>query len=183
MIKVVDTNINEVKLIKPKIFEDKRGYFYESFNQKEFFDKIGKINFIQDNQSKSSYGVLRGLHFQKKPYEQAKLVRVLNGTILDVAVDIRENSKTFLKHVAVKLSDQNNFQLFIPEGFAHGFIVLSKEATIMYKINNIYSPEFDAGYKYDDSSFKIDWLLEKKDIILSEKDSNLPYITNAKYSL
>ena len=178
MIEVLSTNISEVKLIKPKIYEDKRGYFFESYNEKEFFQKMGNINFIQDNQSKSSYGVLRGLHFQKKPYEQAKLVRVLNGEILDVAVDIRKNSKTFLQHVKVKLSAQNNYQLFIPEGFAHGFIVLSKEATVMYKINNIYSPESDAGYRYDDPSFKIDWILNEEDIILSEKDLSLPHIND-----
>ena len=177
MIKVIDTNIKEVKLIDPNIFKDGRGYFFESYNEKEFNDNICKTNFIQDNQSKSLYGVLRGLHFQKKPYEQAKLVRVLKGKILDVAVDIRPNSTTFRKYVARELSNQNKRQLFVPEGFAHGFVVLSKEAIVSYKVNQIYNPKSDAGYKFDDTSFKINWLIDKSNLILSEKDKNLPYLS------
>tara|TARA_A100000164_G_C21356917_1_gene517959 strand:- start:3 stop:533 length:531 start_codon:yes stop_codon:yes gene_type:complete len=176
MIKVIETDIKDVKLIKPTIFKDNRGYFFESYNEKEFIEKIGPLKFIQDNQSKSSFGVLRGLHFQKKPYEQAKLVRVIKGKILDVAVDIRPQSPTFKKYVSQELSSKNNLQLFVPEGFAHGFVVLSKEAIVSYKVNQVYNPKSDAGYKFDDPSLKIDWLVNKTNLIISKKDLNLPYI-------
>jgi len=176
MINVVDTNIKDVKILEPKLFSDNRGYFYESFNENEFSNKISSTRFIQDNQSKSKFGVLRGLHFQKKPYEQAKLVRVIKGKILDVAVDIRPNSSTYKQYVSIELNDQNHLQLFIPEGFAHGFVVLSKEAIVSYKVNQIYHPESDSGYRFDDSSFDIDWKIKKKNISLSNKDSNLNYL-------
>jgi len=176
MIRTFNTDINDVKIIEPKIFEDDRGYFFESYNCKEFSDNIGFVNFIQDNQSKSNYGVLRGLHFQKKPYEQSKLVRVIQGEILDVAVDIRADSPTYKQYVSIILNDSNNLQLFIPKGFAHGFVVLSKEAVISYKVDQIYHPKSDSGYRYDDPSFSINWNVHKKDIILSQKDSNLPYL-------
>tara|TARA_B100000941_G_C28368378_1_gene480766 strand:- start:143 stop:679 length:537 start_codon:yes stop_codon:yes gene_type:complete len=176
MINVIDTNIKDVKLIEPQIHRDTRGYFFESYVQEEFYKKIGPINFIQDNESKSSYGVLRGLHFQKKPYEQAKLVRVIKGEILDVAVDIRTNSPTFKQHFSIILNDSNNLQLFVPKGFAHGFVVLSQEAIISYKVDQIYHPKSDSGYKYDDPQFDIDWTIEKEDIILSKKDNKLPLI-------
>jgi len=173
MIKVIDTNISEVKLIEPTIFRDDRGYFFESYNEKEFIEKIGPIKFIQDNQSKSSYGVLRGLHFQKKPYEQAKLVRVLKGKILDVAVDIRKKSPTYKKYVSKELSDKNNHQLFVPEGFAHGFIVLSEIAIVSYKVNQVYKPDYDSGIIYNDKNLNIDWMLRNSDIVLSDKDQKL----------
>lgn len=176
MINVLDTDIEDIKIIEPKLFEDDRGYFFESFNLKEFSDKVGFISFIQDNQSKSNYGVIRGLHFQKKPYEQSKLVRVIKGEILDVAVDIRANSPTYNQYVSIVLNDSNNLQLFIPKGFAHGFAVLSQEAVISYKVDQIYHPDSDSGYRYDDPSFSINWNLDKKDIILSQKDSSLPYL-------
>ena len=173
---IINTGIKDVLLFKPSIYNDSRGYFFESYNQNLLSKHDFNINFIQDNESKSSYGVLRGLHFQKKPYEQAKLVRVLKGKILDVAVDIRPDSSTFKQYVSEELSENNYRQLFIPEGFAHGFVVLSDEAIILYKVNNQYNPKLDSGYKYDDPSFNVDWLINKKNIILSNKDKRLPYL-------
>ena len=171
--KFIKTTIPEVVIIEPTIIGDDRGYFLESFNQKEFEKNIGKINFIQDNESKSSRGVLRGLHFQKPPYSQAKLIRCIQGNVLDVAVDIRKGSPTYGKHVIVELTGENKNQLFIPRGFAHGFIVQSKEAVIAYKVDNVYSPESDSGIIWNDSFLKINWKFEIDDIILSEKDKNL----------
>ena len=139
MISVVDTNIKDVKIIEPKIYDDHRGYFFESYNQKEFYNKIGKINFVQDNESESAFGVLRGMHYQKPPFEQSKLVRVICGEIQDVVVDLRKDSPYYLKYVSVVLSDKNKRQLFIPKGFAHGFLVLSKKAIINYKVDNYYN--------------------------------------------
>jgi dTDP-4-dehydrorhamnose 3,5-epimerase len=164
-------NIADVFLFKPKVFGDDRGYFFESFNQDKFEEILGrKINFIQDNESKSSYGVLRGLHFQKPPFEQAKLVRVIEGEVLDVAVDLRSKSPTFGNYISAKLSGKNKHQLFVPRGFAHGFVVLSDYAIFSYKVDNKYAPSHDSGIIYDDSSLNIDWTMNTSDINLSEKD-------------
>lgn len=171
--KFTKTTIPEVVLIEPIIIEDNRGYFLESFSKKKFEENIGNINFIQDNESKSHRGVLRGLHFQNPPFAQAKLVRCIEGKVLDVAVDIRKGSPTYGKYVASELSEQNKKQLFIPRGFAHGFVVLSKIAIIAYKVDNVYAPESESGVLWNDPSLKIDWKLEKKELLLSEKDRNL----------
>lgn len=155
--KVIDTEIEGVKIIEPNVFKDSRGYFFESFSQKEFDGKIGKTVFVQDNESKSSYGVIRGLHFQKPPYAQAKLVRCVRGAVLDVAVDIRKGSPTYGKHVAVELTEDNHRQLFIPKGFAHGFAVLSNEAVFQYKCDDFYHPEVADGISVLDETLGIDW--------------------------
>ena len=173
--KIIDTDISEVKIIKPDIYKDDRGCFYESYNYKNF-KKFNNVIFKQDNESISRYGVLRGLHFQKHPHGQAKLVRAVKGTIQDVAVDIRPESKTYKKYVSIELSDINKYQLFIPDGFAHGFLVLSDEAIVSYKVNDFYNKEFDSGYKYNDPSINIKWNLDEANIILSDKDKNLPFI-------
>lgn len=167
------TEIPEVIIIEPKVFGDNRGYFLESYNQKEFESNIGAVNFIQDNESKSVKGVLRGLHFQSPPFAQAKLVRCIKGKVLDVAVDIREGSPTYGKHVAVELSCDNKKQLFVPRGFAHGFVVLSDEAIFSYKVDNYYAPNHDSGIKWDDSDLNIDWNIDESDVNLSEKDKDL----------
>lgn len=153
----IKTDIDGIFIIKPKVFEDARGYFFEAFKSDEFKKHIGNIDFIQDNESKSSRGVLRGLHYQKGDYSQAKLVRVIKGRVLDVAVDLRKSSKTFGKHVMVELSDENKAQFFIPRGFAHGFLVLSDEAVFTYKVDNIYAPEHEASIKYNDAELGIEW--------------------------
>jgi dTDP-4-dehydrorhamnose 3,5-epimerase len=145
--KFVETKIKGLVIIEPKVYGDKRGYFIESYNKNNFEENLGKISFVQDNESKSSKGVLRGLHFQKPPFDQAKLVRCIQGKVLDVAVDIRKGSKTFLKYISIELSEENKRQLFIPRGFAHGFIVLSKFAVFSYKVDNVYAPKSDAGIK------------------------------------
>ncbi len=168
--KIIKTEIPEVLIFKPKFFGDDRGYFFESFRQDVFEEAVGKINFVQDNQSKSSFGVLRGLHFQYPPYTQSKLVRCLEGEVLDVAVDIRKNSPTFGKYVAAKLNDKNQHQVFIPQGFAHGFVVLSETAVFAYKCDNYYAPEYDGGVLWNTPEFGIDWIVPEKDIQLSEKD-------------
>ncbi|WP_298314786.1 dTDP-4-dehydrorhamnose 3,5-epimerase [uncultured Aquimarina sp.] len=161
-------------ILKPRIFEDERGSFFESFNQKTFEKLTGlNISFVQDNQSTSTRGVLRGLHFQKGEYAQAKLVRVTKGSVLDVAVDLRQDSPTLGKHFAIELNDQNNYQLFVPRGFAHGFIVLSDEAIFNYKCDNYYHKESESGIRYDDSDLAIDWKLKISEILLSEKDNIL----------
>ena len=167
----IKTKIPEVIIIKPKIFEDERGYFFESF-RKDLLEKFinKKIDFVQDAQSKSTFGVLRGLHYQLPPFAQAKIVRVLKGKILDIAVDIRKNSPTFGKYISVELSEDNKKQLFIPRGFAHGFATLSNEAVVLYKMDNYYSKEHERGIIYDDAILNIDWKLSKDDIILSQKD-------------
>lgn len=172
----IKTEIPEVVILEPKVFGDHRGYFFESFNQEQFEENVVKTNFIQDNESKSSKGVLRGLHFQKPPFSQAKLVRCVKGKVLDVAVDIRVGSPTYGKHVAVELSEENKKQLFVPRGFAHGFIVLSEEAIFAYKVDNTYAPNYDSGIKWDDKDLNIDWILEGKDLQLSDKDLNLQYL-------
>ena len=172
-------------LIEPKVFGDARGYFLESFQLTEFEKAIGKIEFVQDNESKSGYGVLRGLHFQKPPYTQAKLVRCITGTILDVVVDLRMDSPTFKKSYTVELSEHNKLQLFIPRGFAHGFVVLSEEAIFSYKVDNLYAPTHEAGIRFDDPELLIDWKLSKEKLILSEKDRVLPLFseTNTHFFL
>ncbi|MDE0536873.1 dTDP-4-dehydrorhamnose 3,5-epimerase [Tenacibaculum sp. L6] len=168
------TAIPEVVIIEPKVFGDHRGYFFESFNQKEFEENIREINFIQDNESKSSFGALRGLHFQKPPFAQAKLVRCIQGKVLDVVVDIRKHSTSYGKHIAVELSEENKKQLFIPRGFAHGFVTLSEEAIFAYKVDNWYAPEYDAGIIWNDPTLNIDWKINLEDVILSSKDEQLP---------
>ena len=171
---IVETEIKGVFIIEPKVFGDNRGYFFESFSQREFESVIGPVTFVQDNQSKSSYGVVRGLHFQKPPHAQAKLVRVVKGKVLDVAVDLREDSPTFGKYMAVELSDENHRQVFIPKGFAHGFSVLSEEAVFQYKCDEYYAPESEAAIAWDDQDLNIDWKVPAEDVVLSAKDRNHP---------
>ncbi|PKH50434.1 dTDP-4-dehydrorhamnose 3,5-epimerase [Tenacibaculum sp. Bg11-29] len=173
--KFVETGIAEVVIIEPSVFEDDRGYFLESFNKDEFEKNIGKVDFVQDNESKSIRGVLRGLHFQKPPFAQAKLVRCIKGAVIDVVVDIRTGSETYGKHITVELSEDNKKQLFIPRGFAHGFMVLSEEAIFSYKVDNSYAPAYDCGIKWDDKDLGIDWRFNEADIKLSEKDTKLQY--------
>ena len=167
---VIQTRLDCVVIIEPKIFGDARGYFFESFSQREFEEKVRKINFVQDNESMSSYGVMRGLHFQRPPYTQSKLVRCVKGAVLDVAVDIRKGSPTYGQHVAVELTDENHRQFFIPRGFAHGFAVLSETAVFQYKCDNFYHPEADGGISIKDVSLGIDWHIPVEKAILSEKD-------------
>ena len=176
---VIQTDIPGVVIIEPMIFGDERGYFFESWSQKEFDQKVRPIRFVQDNESKSRYGVLRGLHFQKGKYAQSKLVRVLKGKVLDVAVDIRKGSPTFGKHVKVELSGENHRQLFIPRGFAHGFVVLSDEAVFQYKCDNPYNPAEEAAVAWNDSELGIDWIIPEEAIILSEKDRSHPSLEMA----
>ena len=164
------TAISGVYILEPKVFCDDRGYFYEVWKEHDFNDNIGRVNFIQDNESKSKYGVLRGLHYQKGDCSQAKLVRVLKGTVLDVAVDLRKDSSTFGQHVMVELSDENKRQFFIPRGFAHGFLVMSPEAVFTYKVDNVYAPQAEACIRFDDPDLNIQWPLLASDIITSEKD-------------
>lgn len=171
---VIQTPITGLLVIEPRVFADSRGYFFESFNLKEFREKVGDINFVQDNESKSSYGVLRGLHFQKDPFAQAKLVRVVKGRVLDVAVDIRKDSPTYGRHYSVELSDENHLQFFIPRGFAHGFSVLSEEVIFQYKCDYFYHPESEGAIAWNDPDLAIDWLIPEDKIILSEKDKRHP---------
>jgi dTDP-4-dehydrorhamnose 3,5-epimerase len=175
--KFVETKISDVIIIEPTVFGDERGYFLESYNQNKFEEVVGKTSFVQDNESKSSKGVLRGLHFQKPPFEQAKLVRCIEGEVLDVAVDIRKNSKTYGQHVTVLLSGENKRQLFVPRGFAHGFLVLSDTATFAYKVDNTYAPEFDAGIRWNDKELNIQWGLEESEVLVSAKDAELPFFS------
>ena len=167
---VIKTDIEGVVILEPRIFKDARGYFFESFSAKEFQEKVCQTTFVQDNESFSSYGVVRGLHFQKPPYTQSKLVRVIKGAVLDVAVDLRKGSPTYGKHVAVELTGENHRQLFIPKGFAHGFSVLSDEVLFQYKCDNFYAPEADGGISIKDESLGIDWQIPTENAILSEKD-------------
>lgn len=173
---IIETTIPGLLIIEPKVFCDQRGYFFESFSQREFDDKVQKINFVQDNESMSSYGVMRGLHFQRPPFTQAKLVRCVRGAVLDVAVDIRKGSPTYGKHVTVELSEQNHLQFFIPHGFAHGFSVLSPSAVFQYKCDNFYAPQADGGISILDSSLGIDWKIPTEKAILSEKDTRHPLL-------
>ena len=173
---VINTDIEGVVILKPRIFNDSRGYFFESFNKKEFEEKVGKVEFVQDNESKSSRGVMRGLHFQRPPHAQAKLVRCVRGRVLDVAVDIRKGSPTYGQHVAVELTEDNHLQFFIPRGFAHGFAVLSDEAVFQYKCDNYYAPEADGGISIEDKSLGIDWHMDPMLAILSDKDKKHPLL-------
>lgn len=173
---VIKTAIEGVLIIEPKVFKDARGYFFESFNAKEFAEKTGlNINFVQDNESMSSYGVMRGLHFQRPPFTQSKLVRVVKGKVLDVAVDIRKGSPAYGQHVAVELTEDNHRQLFVPRGFAHGFAVLSETAIFQYKCDNFYAPQADGGICIKDDSLGIDWQIRIEKAILSDKDINQMY--------
>ena len=171
---VIKTNIEGVVIIEPRIFKDDRGYFFESFSQREFEEKVCKTTFVQDNESKSSYGVLRGLHFQKPPFAQSKLVRVVKGAVLDVAVDIRKGSPTFGQYVSVELTGENHRQFFIPRGFAHGFSVLSEEVIFQYKCDNFYSPQSEGAIAWNDPDLNIDWRIPAEKVVLSEKDSKHP---------
>lgn len=178
---VIKTDIEGVVIIEPRIFWDERGYFYESFSQREFEEKVCRTTFVQDNQSKSSYGVLRGLHFQKPPYCQSKLVRCIKGAVLDVAVDIRKGSPTFGKYVAVELTEDNHRQFFVPRGFAHGFAVLSQEAIFQYKCDNFYNKESEGAIAWNDPTLAIDWRVPADKILLSDKDKLNKNIANADY--
>ena len=178
---VVKTNIEGVVIIEPRLFKDDRGYFFESFSQREFDEKVRSIKFVQDNESMSSYGVMRGLHFQTMPYSQSKLVRCVKGAVLDVAVDIRKGSPTYGQHVAVELTEENHRQLFVPRGFAHGFAVLSETALFQYKCDNFYHPEADAGINIKDESLGIDWKVPVEHAILSEKDLKHACLKDASY--
>ena len=171
---LIKTNIKGVVIIEPRIFKDDRGYFFESFSQREFEEKVCKTTFVQDNESKSSYGVLRGLHFQKPPFAQSKLVRVIKGAVLDVAVDIRKGSPTFGQYVSVELTGENHRQFFIPRGFAHGFSVLSEEVIFQYKCDNFYSPQSEGAIAWNDPDLNIDWRIPAEKVVLSEKDSKHP---------
>jgi dTDP-4-dehydrorhamnose 3,5-epimerase len=171
--KFIKTSIPDLYVIEPSVFGDDRGYFLESFNLNKFEDNLGPINFVQDNESKSSKGVLRGLHFQKPPFDQAKLVRCVEGRVIDVAVDIRKGSPTYGKHLAIELSGKNKRQLFVPRGFAHGFYVLSESCVFTYKVDNTYAPEYDSGIRYDDNELNIDWGLNDDEVQISVKDKNL----------
>ena len=178
---VIKTAIEGLVIIEPKVFGDARGYFFESFSQREFEEKVRKINFVQDNESMSSYGVMRGLHFQRPPFAQSKLVRCVKGKVLDVAVDVRKGSPTYGQHVAVELSEGNHRQLFIPRGFAHGFAVLSEEAVFQYKCDNFYNKESEGAVAWNDESLAIDWKIDAEKIILSEKDKLNKPIAEADY--
>ena len=177
----IQTEIDGVWLIEPNVYSDERGYFMEAFKKEEFEAKIGPVDFVQDNESKSSFGVLRGLHYQKGEYSQAKLVRVLKGKVLDVAVDLRRSSPTFGKHVSALLSEENKRQFFIPRGFAHGFVVLSEEAVFMYKVDNKYAPQAEASIVYNDETLGIDWMLGESQMLLSPKDNEGMAFRDAVY--
>lgn len=177
---VIETAIPEVKIIVPKVFGDARGYFFESWNEEKYTEFGINCRWLQDNESKSRFGVLRGLHYQAAPYTQAKLVRVISGAVLDVAVDIRKGSPTFGCHVAVELNDENKYQLFVPRGFAHGFVVLSKEVVFAYKCDNKYMPSHERGIAFDDPALGIDWKVGLDKYILSEKDGKNPCLADAE---
>jgi len=178
---VIKTDIEDVLIIEPKVFGDERGYFFESFSLKQFQEEVCNTTFVQDNESKSSYGVLRGLHFQKGEYAQAKLVRVVKGKVLDVAVDIRKDSPTFGKHVSVELTEENKRQLFVPRGFAHGFVVLSEIAVFQYKCDNLYAPQEEGAIAWNDPSIGIDWMIDPANVILSDKDKKHPILNELTY--
>jgi dTDP-4-dehydrorhamnose 3,5-epimerase len=173
----MNTTIEGLVIIEPTVFGDNRGYFLESYNKKKFEEAIGKVSFVQDNESKSSKGVLRGLHFQKPPYAQIKLVRCIQGNVLDVAVDIRDGSETYGKYVSVELSGENKKQVFIPRGFAHGFLVLSNTAIVSYKVDNNYAPAHDAGIRWNDPTLNIQWRVNEREVLVSEKDVKLPFFS------
>ncbi len=173
---IIKTAIEGVVIIEPRLFKDERGYFFESFSQREFDEKVEPVRFVQDNESMSSYGVMRGLHFQRPPFTQSKLVRVVRGAVLDVAVDIRKGSPTYGQHVAVELTEDNHRQFFIPQGFAHGFAVLSATAIFQYKCDNFYAPQADGGISILDTSLGIDWRIPTDKAVLSEKDTRHPLL-------
>lgn len=175
-VSVNKTKIEDVKIFQPEVFNDDRGYLIESFSEKNYKDHLLNTNFVQDNESKSSYGTLRGLHFQEKPFEQAKLVRVIKGEIQDIAVDLRKESKTYKQYVSVLLNETNKKQLYVPRGFAHGFLVLSDEAIVHYKMDNLYKHEFNNGIRYDDPKINIKWKLDRSKILISGKDNKLNYL-------
>ena len=175
--KITETSISDLVIIEPKVFLDSRGYFFEPYNKEKFDQNFGITNFVQDNESKSSKGVLRGFHFQKPPYDQAKLVRCIEGQVLDVALDLRKQSKTYGKYEKVILSADNKKQFFIPRGFAHAFLVLSESAVFSYKVDNIYAPKYDSGIAWNDQSLMIDWGINKSQLIISEKDKNLSFLS------
>ena len=173
---VIKTELEGVVILEPRLFKDDRGYFFESFSQREFDEKVRPVKFVQDNESKSVYGVLRGLHFQKPPFAQSKLVRVIQGAVLDVAVDIRVGSPTYGKHVAVELTAENHRQLFIPRGFAHGFSVLTDEVVFQYKCDNFYAPQSEGAIAWNDPALEIDWRIPEASVILTEKDKHHPLL-------
>lgn len=177
----IQTEIEGVWIIEPKVFNDARGYFMEAFKEGEFRANIGNVHFVQDNESKSSFGVLRGLHYQKGEYSQAKLVRAIKGKVLDVAVDLRQSSPTFGKYVSVELSEENKRQFFIPRGFAHGFLVLSEEAIFTYKVDNGYAPQAEASIRFNDETVGIDWPVAESQLLLSEKDGHAVSFKDAEY--
>ena len=179
--KVIKTAIEDVVIIEPNVFGDARGYFFESYSQKKFNEQVREVKFVQDNESKSKYGVLRGLHFQKGKDAQSKLVRVVKGRVLDVAVDIRKSSPTFGKYVAVELTEDNHRQLFVPRGFAHGFSVLSEEAIFQYKCDNLYAPQAEGAIAWNDPEIGIDWGLPAEDVLLSAKDAAHPLLKDSEY--
>ena len=181
IMEVIQTAIEGVVIIEPRLFNDARGYFFESFSQRDFDRLVRTVHFVQDNESKSSYGVLRGLHFQKPPYAQSKLVRVIKGAVLDVAVDIRKGSPTFGQHVAVELTEENHRQFFIPRGFAHGFSVLTPEVIFQYKCDNFYAPQSEGALAWDDPDLDINWRIPSDKIILSEKDKHHPRLKDAEW--
>lgn len=174
------TEIEGVFIIEPQVFKDQRGYFFEAWKKSEFEENVGKVEFVQDNESRSSYGVLRGLHYQKGEFSQAKLVRVIKGRVLDVAVDIRKSSPTFGKYVAVELSEENKRQFFIPRGFAHGFLVLSDDAIFTYKVDNVYAPQAEASIRWNDEDINIEWPIDPKDVVTSAKDLNALSLRDAE---
>lgn len=178
--KFIKTKIQDLIILEPTVFVDKRGYFLESYNDNKFKEIVGKVSFVQENESKSLKGVLRGLHFQKPPFDQAKLVRCVEGKVLDVAVDIRNGSNTYGQYITIELSGENKKQLYIPRGFAHGFLVLSESAIFSYKVDNIYAPNCDAGIFWNDPILNIPWGIDENEILISEKDSNLPFFSDFK---
>ena len=175
-----ETSVPGVYIIEPRVFNDARGYFFEAFKKEDFEAHVGKVDFVQDNESKSVRGVLRGLHYQKGEFSQAKLVRVIKGKVMDVAVDLRRSSPTFGKHVAVELSDENKLQFFIPRGFAHGFLVLSDEAVFNYKVDNVYAPQAEAGIRWNDPVLGIEWPIDADEVLSSEKDLKAPFFKDAE---
>ena len=178
---VIKTDIEGVVIIEPRIFNDERGYFFESFSERDFCKEVREVRFVQDNESKSQYGVLRGLHFQKTPYSQSKLMRVIKGAVLDVVVDIRKGSPTFGKHVAVELTEDNHRQFFVPRGFAHGFSVLTPEVIFQYKCDNFYAPQSEGAIAWNDPDLGINWRIPEDKVILSEKDKHHPRLKDAEW--
>lgn len=178
--KFIRTKIEDLIILEPTVFGDDRGYFLESYNKKKFEEIVGEVFFVQDNESKSSKGVLRGLHFQKPPFDQAKLVRCIQGKVLDVVVDLRKKSQTYGQYISIELSCENKKQLFIPRGFAHGFLVLSETAVFAYKVDNFYKPDYDLGIRWNDPTLNIQWGIQENEVSISEKDSKLSFFSEFK---